>query len=169
MLVELTDLKDHARVWIYASAEVLDAARIAMLSQELANFCSTWESHGKPLVSSFQVIENRFIVLAVDEEMAGASGCSIDKSVAFIKSLVQNGLWQPLENNFIFYINEFDSYDFFDFKKANELFANGTLDSDTLILNNSVQTLGEFRTNWKVPAHRTWLKKYIPKHESKPS
>jgi hypothetical protein len=40
--------------------------------------------HGTSLVSSYQLKYNRFIILAVDQDVQSATGCSIDASVEFI-------------------------------------------------------------------------------------
>jgi hypothetical protein len=43
-----------------------------------------WAAHGTSLVSSYQLKYNRFIILAVDQDVQSATGCSIDASVEFI-------------------------------------------------------------------------------------
>ena len=46
-----------------------------------------WKSHGAKLDASGILINNQLIVLSVDDNSLGASGCSIDSSVKFIKEL----------------------------------------------------------------------------------
>jgi hypothetical protein len=46
--------------------------------------------HGTSLESSYQLKYNRFIILAVNQDVQAATGCSIDSSVEFIQSLEQN-------------------------------------------------------------------------------
>jgi hypothetical protein len=43
--------------------------------------------HGTSLESSYQLKYNRFIILAVNQDVQAATGCSIDSSVEFIQSL----------------------------------------------------------------------------------
>jgi hypothetical protein len=45
------------------------------------------------LVSSYQLKYNRFIILAVDQDVQSATGCSIDASVEFInpRTKIQSG------------------------------------------------------------------------------
>jgi hypothetical protein len=52
-------------------------------------FLENWAAHGTSLVSSYQLKYNRFIILAVDQDVQSATGCSIDASVEFIQSLEQ--------------------------------------------------------------------------------
>lgn len=46
-----------------------------------------WKSHGAKLDATGILINNQLIVLSVDDNSLGASGCSIDSSVKFIKEL----------------------------------------------------------------------------------
>jgi hypothetical protein len=54
-----------------------------------ATFLETWP-HGTSLESSYQPKYNRFIIIAVNQDVQPATGCSIDSSVEFIQSLEQN-------------------------------------------------------------------------------
>jgi hypothetical protein len=47
---------------------------------------NTWNQLG----SSYQLKYNRFIIIAVNQDVQPATGCSIDSSVEFIQSLEQN-------------------------------------------------------------------------------
>ncbi|HSM62734.1 MAG TPA: hypothetical protein VK833_02230, partial [Gillisia sp.] len=46
-----------------------------------------WTAHGATLNSSFEIRYKRFIILALDQEINAASGCSIYASVHFIQQL----------------------------------------------------------------------------------
>jgi hypothetical protein len=46
-------------------------------------------AYGTSLESSYQLKYNRFIILAVNQDVQAATGCSIDSSVEFIQSLEQ--------------------------------------------------------------------------------
>jgi hypothetical protein len=55
----------------------------------LQSFLEGWAAHGTSLESSYQLKYNRFIILAVNQDVQAATGCSIDSSVEFIQSLEQ--------------------------------------------------------------------------------
>ena len=76
-----------ARVWVYQSSRPLASEEISAVEQALGVFVRQWTSHNTRLHAAGEVRHARFIILAVDESQSGASGCSIDKSVAFMKSL----------------------------------------------------------------------------------
>jgi len=81
------DFNESSRVWVYASNKALNATEIHFVQDEINNFVQQWATHGKELVAKGAVLFNRFIILAVDEQKVGASGCSIDSSVHFVKAL----------------------------------------------------------------------------------
>ena len=58
-----------------------------MAKRALAEFVSRWAAHGKKLSAQGDILLDRFVVLSIDESAVGASGCSIDSSVHFLKEL----------------------------------------------------------------------------------
>jgi len=59
------------------------------VKQLASGFAAEWKSHGSPLKAAADVLYNRFLVMMVDEDAGSASGCSIDSSVAQIRSIEQ--------------------------------------------------------------------------------
>lgn len=57
------------------------------LQQKADLFVQDWAAHGVGLKAEALVYKNIFLILAVDESQANASGCSIDSSVKFIKAI----------------------------------------------------------------------------------
>ncbi len=96
----------------------------------------------------------------VDESQAGASGCSIDKSVYFIKEI---------EN--VLQINLFDRLTFA-YKDGNEiktaqrddfarLFNEGKINYETMVFNNLVKTKKDFDETWLIPLRASWHKRMV--------
>lgn len=81
------DFNLSSRVWVYASNRALNPTESAFVQDEINEFVKQWATHGKELVAKGAVLFDRFILLAVDEQKVGASGCSIDSSVHFVKAL----------------------------------------------------------------------------------
>lgn len=79
-------LPDSSRVWIYTSNKSM-ADHKTVIDEEIKQFISKWAAHGEQLFGDGALIQDYFIVLVVDESQVGASGCSIDTSVAFMRSL----------------------------------------------------------------------------------
>ena len=81
------DFNLSSRVWVYASNRALNSTESTFVQDEINEFVKQWATHGKELVAKGAVLFDRFIILAVDEQKVGASGCSIDSSVHFVKAL----------------------------------------------------------------------------------
>ena len=76
----------ESRIWIFqADRELTDADRNA-LSQTLNHFFQNWTSHDKPMKAGHALIMNYFLVVALDQTQAGASGCGIDKLMHVVRS-----------------------------------------------------------------------------------
>ena len=78
MLVEFENISDNSRIWIYASPIFLNNENQTYISKLLSNHLDTWQAHQVPLKAAYTILENHFIVIALDENIASASGCSID-------------------------------------------------------------------------------------------
>ncbi|HEX5171068.1 MAG TPA: hypothetical protein VFW11_17955 [Cyclobacteriaceae bacterium] len=160
MYVPFSKLPDHARVWIYQSNKFIEPAQRLILERELLAFTSTWAAHGKSLEASFSILEDHFVVLAVDENQNGASGCSIDLSTHTIKHL-----------------EELTGIDFFDrglipfeingqvtqirIQELKEKFNSGELSEDSVTFNILADTIDSLRHMWRIPASKSWIKRYI--------
>src|SRR6478735_5232237 len=83
------EFSQHSRVWIYQADKKLSDQEVQRIQQELDDFTISWTAHNAQLKARAEIRYNRFLILIVDESQAGASGCSIDKSVNFMKQLEQ--------------------------------------------------------------------------------
>src|ERR1700730_14538859 len=80
---------ENSRVWIYQSDKKLADAEVQEIQHYLDAFATQWTAHNHQLKAKAEIRYNRFLILIVDENQAGASGCSIDKSVNFMKQIEQ--------------------------------------------------------------------------------
>jgi hypothetical protein len=148
-------MQENSRVWIYQSDRALNKNEIDTAISILKDFTNTWTAHNNQLKATFEIKYNRFIVLIVDENQAGASGCSIDKSVHIMKDLEQK-----------FNINLFDR--FHTAWKVNEevisasrenfeqLIKEGEINNETIVFNNLVQTYSQYQQNWEIHFKDSW-------------
>ncbi len=146
---------ENTRVWIYQANRKLTDTQTAQLQQQLNGFTQSWTAHNNQLKAGAEIRYNRFIVLLVDESQAGASGCSIDKSVHFMQQVEQH-----------YGINLFDRFNLA-YKIGNEvvsvprhqfeeLIKEGKIDQDSIVFNNLVQNVAELNTKWEVPFKDSW-------------
>ena len=78
MLVDFNTTADNSRIWIYAAEQKLTNEQEAYILKEISDHLQSWNAHKVPLTAGVTILENHFIVVALDESENGASGCSID-------------------------------------------------------------------------------------------
>lgn len=167
MYTDFNTLPNHARVWVYQANRLLTDLEVSEIDAALQTSLSTWAAHGQPLLASAQVVENRFVVVGVDEGYNLPSGCSIDASVRTLRNIGQQ-------------INRGDGpLDFFDRSAAVRTVAgevqvyplpvlkaavtDGLITPDTIVFNTLVKTKAEFMADWQIRAADSWLKRYFGK------
>ena len=90
MLVDFDTISDSSRIWIYASEIKLNRVAKDTILETLFSHLNSWEAHKQPLEASACILEDHFVVVAVDESNTSASGCSIDTLQRVIKDLETN-------------------------------------------------------------------------------
>jgi len=149
------NISENSRIWIYQSDRPFTPEEEQAVSDKLRTFTDQWKAHGAELLTEAAILYNRFIILAVNEEQAQASGCSIDSSTKLIKSLEQE-YGVDLFNRFNMAYrdgNEIISCSRADFEK---LIEEKRITSDTIVFNNMVKTVGELKTKWEIPFKDSW-------------
>jgi hypothetical protein len=160
MLVDFNTLPDNARIWIYQSNRPFNDAEKIEISSKLSKFLSQWTAHGSDLKAGFTIEYNRFIIIGLDQDSSYATGCSIDASVHFIQQLEQAYNVDLLDKmNVTYKQGEHIAYKpLIDFKKmAKEKAVSG----NTIVFNNLVNNVGEFKEFWEVPAKESWHNRFF--------
>jgi hypothetical protein len=146
---------ENSRVWVYQADRKLTELEAQQVQNELNSFATSWTAHNNQLKAMGEVRYNRFLILIVDESQAGASGCSIDNSVHFIKHLEQQ-----------FNISLLDRFNLA-YREGSEvlsaprhvfedLIKQGSINTESIVFNNMVQNLNELQTKWEVPFKDSW-------------
>ena len=149
------NFSEHSRVWIYQADKELTDAQASELHIWLNKFAAEWTAHNHQLKAKAEVRYNRFLILIVDENQAGASGCSIDKSVNFMKQVEQQyGI--HLFDRFNFAYREGEKVLSAPRHEFEELLRSGKINSQTIVFNNLVQDLQQLETKWEVPFKDSW-------------
>lgn len=78
MLVDFDSLSEDARIWIFPSDKRLTDNQESYISSEISNHLKHWMAHSNPLKAGFKILEKHFVIIALDESMNIATGCSID-------------------------------------------------------------------------------------------
>ncbi|RZS90735.1 ABC transporter ATPase [Aquimarina brevivitae] len=160
MLVAFNTLPDNARVWIYQANRSFTEDEIAEIKTKLDAFITQWTAHGAALRSGYDIRYKRFIILALDQQLNQATGCSIDASVHFIQQLEKEYNVDLMDKmNVSFKQGEFVAYKpLVEFKKMAK---NRSVSPNTIVFNNLVTNLAEYKSSWEVPAKESWHSRFL--------
>ena len=78
MLVNFNTIPEESRIWIYAAEQKFLNDQENHILKSISDHLQNWEAHKVPLTAGVIILENQFVVVALDETKNGASGCSID-------------------------------------------------------------------------------------------
>jgi len=160
MYVPFENLPEESKIWIYQSNRKFTDEEMAEIESALQAFIEKWSAHGTGLEASYQLKYNRFIILAVNQEMQSATGCSIDESVRFIQDIEKKYAVDLLDKmNVTFKLGEHVAHKpLAEFKKMAKEKA---VSENTIVFNNLVNTVGEWNEYWEVPANESWHSRFF--------
>lgn len=150
-------LSATSKVWVYQSSRKFTDAETLLINEKIKGFVNQWTAHKLEVTGYGALLYNRFVVLMADETEVGVSGCSVDSSVNFVRSLGSE-----------FSVNFFDRW-LIAYKKGGEVLScpraefeqlvlSGEVHDETTVFNNLVQTKADFETKWQIPYKQSWLK-----------
>jgi hypothetical protein len=160
MLVDFNILPETSKVWIYQSNRSFSESELQEITSNLDTFIENWTAHGSNLQAGYEIKYKRFIVLALNQNLNAASGCSIDASVHFIQQL-ENAYNVDLMDkmNVSYKQGEFVAYkSLIDFRKMAKQKA---VSKNTIVFNNLVTNKAEYLENWEVPAKDSWHNRFL--------
>ena len=160
MLVPFKELPESSRVWIYQANRSFSEQELQEINTKLEDFISQWTAHGANLKASFEIRYKRFIILALDQELNAATGCSIDASVHFIQQLEKEYNVDLLDKmNVSYKQGEHVAYkNLVDFRKMAK---DKAVSPNTIVFNNLVTNKSEYLTDWEVPASESWHNRFL--------
>ena len=153
-------LPSHSRIWIYQSTRELLPDETSKIKTLANDFINQWTSHGSNMDAAIEILYNRFIIVAVDEQTAPASGCGIDKSLRFIQDMEKQFKLSLLERTQVAY-KAGDSIRSCSLAEFEKLINIKQVDENTIVFNNLISTLAELKTNWQVPLKQSWHSKML--------
>lgn len=160
MLVDFNTLPEESRVWIYQSNRSFTDQEISEIKEKLNLFIENWTAHGSNLQSGYTIEYKRFIVIALNQNLNTATGCSIDASVHFIQELEKDYNVDLMDKmNVSYKQGEFIAHkSLLDFKKMAK---DKAVSKNTIVFNNLVTNIAEFKENWEVPASESWHSRFL--------
>jgi hypothetical protein len=160
MYIPFKEMPETARIWIYQSNRKLNKEEKEFLMGKLTAFCDQWNTHGALMPSSFDLLHDQFIILAVDESKLGASGCSIDSSVRTLREIEQRLGVNLLDQGKISFIEDGNVITS-KLQEIKEYIHGGNLKEETPVFNPMINKKEDLSEKWLIPANESWLKKFF--------
>jgi len=148
-------ISENSRVWIYQSDRILSPEEVKQIQEKLDGFTSQWLAHGHELLALAEIRYNQFIIISVDEQQVGATGCSIDKSVNLMKQIEQE-LNINLFNRFALAYRDREGIQTVNRNDFEKLIETRIITPETIVFNNLVTIRKELATNWEVAFRNSW-------------
>ncbi len=145
----------ESRVWVYTASRLLSDDEVQTAQTALNIFVQQWTAHNQALKAAAEIFENQFVILLVDESQAGASGCSIDKSVHFLEALGQK-LNVDLFERMRFAWVQNEALQFAGRADFSAQVQQAKITDNTLMVNTLVQNKKELQENWLLPFSKSW-------------
>lgn len=157
---------DTSKVWIFPFTEKLKDSNT--LKDTCHHFLKQWDSHGKSLKASFEIVYDQFLIFFCDENVTPLTGCAQDRLLHELPSLEQINNIKFCSNTDIIYRDQHEHIQAIkrtQFNKA--LKRNQIFDKNTIVFDQTISNLGELRSGkWETQLCHTWkntlLEKYNP-------
>ncbi len=160
MLVNFESLDNSSKVWVYQADREFSSHEEDIISEKATIFIESWKRHGDDLKASFKIMYHQFIVLAVDENYNGISGCSIDASVNLMKQL-EKAFELDLTNRLNISFRDGNNINVVKMADFQKFAKEGRITSETIVFNNMVTSKSDFESIWEVPAEQSWHKRFL--------
>ena len=160
MYIPFENIADNARIWVYTANRPLRAEEVTHINQTAPVFLENWTAHGAGLQASYTLLNNQFLVLAVNEDVANASGCSIDSSVKYIRQL-EEAFGVSLTDRSLVPFELDGTVTLVKLPELKTAVASGKITPQSTLVNTLVATKAELLSSWYKPAGESWLKRYF--------
>lgn len=151
----------QTRVWVYQANQPFSSQDIPEIRRQLNDFARQWVSHNRRLLAAGEVLHDRFVVLMADESHVDAGGCSIDRSVTFLKGL-QAAYGVDLFDRMRFsYLDKNGDVHTVDRPTFARLHAEGFIDDQTPVFDTLVANKADFDRAFVKPLAQSWHKRMV--------
>lgn len=161
MLVPFKSLPKNSRIWIFPSSKEIDIHKKSKIKERLVKFISDWTSHNKNIQAGFELPYNRFIVIALNQNLQNASGCSIDSLINIIQIFEKEFDLILLDRMNVLYRDKNRKIEYLTLKDFVKMVKYKSINSSTTVFNNLVINKEEYMDLWEVPAINSWHSRYF--------
>ena len=90
MIIDFDIISNESKLWIYGSDKNLSFKQQNYILKNISKYLKEWKYHNNPLTSAVTILENRFLIVALDDTEYGVGGCSIDSFEGFEEDIRDN-------------------------------------------------------------------------------
>lgn len=153
MLVDFDQLENNAKVFLYPSNKKFFPELLENIQTKVNNFVSTW-SDTNEIEAGFEIKYQRFIIIVINNSKP-ITTTIIDELVTFIFKLQLDHEIELLDKlNVCFKQGEYVQYK--DVKEFKKLIKNKSVNQNTIVFDNLINTKEELDDSWELPAEDTW-------------
>jgi len=145
----------NREIWIFGSDKRIDMTNVG-LKKKIANFKSSWNTHGAQIHPDLEIIDERFFKISSNLDGRKVSGCAKDELMRFVKSIELEIDVVLLDRTLIFYKNEAGEVFSVSFKEIETEEFNINRQS---IYDLSILSEEDFKQRWILPFEQSWLAK----------
>lgn len=150
-------LPDDARLWVFGVERALAAEEQVVLFTAVDRFLEDWAAHGSPLTGARDLLEERFLMVGVDEASVPPSGCSIDTMVRVLNAVEETIGVALVDHGPIFYRSSSGEVRRVDRAEFRRLAEEGSVGPATAVFDTTLTRVGRLRDGgWERPAGETW-------------
>lgn len=158
----LHDLPGDARLWVFGADLPISGPAARRLAAETETFLQGWAAHGAGLAATFEWRYDRFLLVAVDERQAAASGCSIDALMHHVGELERDLGVELLDGSRVWYRDD-GEIRCVSRSEFGDLATRGEVTRESVVFDLGVQRLSELRSGrWELPAGESWHAQLLP-------
>lgn len=158
---ELQAINDTDSVWIYQASRRLSAGEQQELLASGREFCANWATHGKPLDAAVFLIDGLFVIVKVNSALMAASGCSIDKSLQWIRSMEQQFSISLLDRMQVAWMDGDGQIHHAGLNEAKNAYANASLNANCRVFIHSITSGSDLKIAWLQPLSQSWLMRFL--------
>ena len=160
-LVSFEAIPDSARVWVFGSDRPITGDAATALLKGVDEYLVDWKAHGAPLTVSREWAFDRFLVVAVDQSTAGATGCSIDGLFRTLQQLEKSVGANLVAGGRVFYRDNTGTVQSVSRNEIESLASSGVITKDTVVFDTTISDLGTWRACFERRAKETWVKELL--------
>ncbi len=141
---QFDNLPDDAQMWVCGFDQNIIPEVLAQMASDLGSFVTSWTSHDEPVTGAAAIVEDRFALLAGHCD-AGIGGCSIDGSVAVIRSFADKYGLDGFNRDLVFYRGDDNSVQAVTRSQFQRGVEDGTIGPATVVFDLTLTSLRALR------------------------